>query len=118
MYPSVSVARPGSPTPLAVLATAAAGTALAFGLLQVSYVWTALFLVGLTVIAGSFVAKDAKLYWLLIFLVAIPINITKMFFFTPDDIDRLMRSHRLFVNEIVVLVWSSKPVADAVACSW
>ncbi|PYR70446.1 MAG: hypothetical protein DMF88_02840 [Acidobacteria bacterium] len=102
MYPSVSVARPGSPTPLAVLATAAAGTALAFGLLQVSYVWTALFLVGLTVIAGSFVAKDAKLYWLLIFLVAIPINITKMFFFTPDDIDRLMRSHRLFVNEIVV----------------
>jgi hypothetical protein len=73
-------------------------------LLQASAIWVLLILVGLVVFAASFVARNPRLYWLLIFLATIPLNINKMLGLEPDDLRRLRESYGLFVNEIEIPV--------------
>jgi predicted secreted protein len=81
------------------------GVAAAVGaavLMQLSAVWLALVSVGLLVFAGSFVARDAKVYWLSIFLAAVPLNITKLFFWSPEDVALIKQTFGIYINENLV----------------
>lgn len=85
-----------------VVGLALAATALLVGAMAGSPVWIALVVVGLIVFAGSFLARDLKVYWLSIFLVTLPLSINKMFFFEPSDLTALRQTYGLFINAIEV----------------
>src|SRR5258706_347363 len=74
----------------------------AVGLLQAPPVWIGLVAIGLLVFAGSLVASEAKLYWLTIFLATIPLAITKLFYWTPDDVALIKRTYGIYINENMV----------------
>lgn len=71
-------------------------------LMQLPLVWLALVTVGALVVCGSLVATNAKLYWLSIFLLAVPLNVTKLFFWSPEDVSLLKRQFHIYVNENMV----------------
>src|SRR3954471_24707237 len=71
-------------------------------LMQLPLVWVALVSVGLVVFCGSLIATDAKVYWLSIFLASVPLNITKLFFWTPDDVSGIKQQFEIYVKENVV----------------
>lgn len=77
-------------------------SALIVGALATSLVWLALLIAGLAVVTGSFLARDLKLYWLTVFLLTLPLNIKKMFFYEPEDVAALRRTYDLFINEVEV----------------
>lgn len=79
---------------------AAAGATLV--LMQASVVWVALIGVALLVLIGAFLVRDAKSYWLTIFLVCVPLNVSKLFFWTPEDVAALKVRYDIFVNENLV----------------
>jgi O-antigen ligase len=91
------------PTQLAIAAVigivAAGGAAM---LMQLSPVWMALFSAGLLVLCGSLLARDSKLYWLCIFIAAVPLNITKLFFWYPEDVAVMKQELGIYVNENLV----------------
>jgi hypothetical protein len=65
-------------------------------------VWIALFLGGLAVAILAFVATDARNYWLVVFLMALPLNIKKLLFVTPETIANIKETYHLYVIENVV----------------
>ena len=87
------------------VAAAVTGAIAAFAatvLLQLPVVWLALVAVGLLVFCGSLVARDAKIYWLSVFISAVPLNITKLFFWEPDDVALIKRQFAIYINENLV----------------
>ena len=71
-------------------------------LLQARPVWIALMTVGLCVFAWSLAVADAKVYWLTIFLATIPLNITKLFYWTPESVSVLKHAYGIVINETMV----------------
>lgn len=71
-------------------------------LMQLSPVWLGLVTIGLLVFCGSLVASDAKLYWLSIFLGSVPLSITKLFFWTPEDVTLIKQQFGIYINETMV----------------
>lgn len=75
--------RPGRPTALMVVlpvlvgALVAGASALLLG--YFTPIWTALVLVGGSVVVGSRLVKNSQTYWLALFLLAVPLNIHKKF---------------------------------------
>src|SRR5262245_18109853 len=87
------------------VAAAVIGAVAAFAatvLMQMSVVWMALVAVGLLVFCGAFIARDAKLSWLSVFLSSVPLNITKLFFWEPDDVALIKRQFGIYINENLV----------------
>lgn len=96
----LSVRTPGDRT-AAVLVGGAAGL-VAIVLLQASLTWILLISAGLVVLTGSFVVPRARPYWLAVFLATIPLNITKLFFWTPEDVEAIKRTYGIYINENLV----------------
>src|SRR4051812_36119590 len=71
-------------------------------LMQASLTWILLFAAGLLVLTGSFIVRSARQYWLAVFLATIPLNITKLFFWTPEDVEMIKRTYGIFINENLV----------------
>jgi hypothetical protein len=71
-------------------------------LLQASLTWILLLAAGLVVVTGSLVVRNARQYWLAVFLATIPLNITKLFFWTPEDVEVIKRTYGIFINENLV----------------
>jgi O-Antigen ligase len=71
-------------------------------LLQASLVWMALVVSGFLVLIGAFLIRDAKKYWLAVFVFSIPINITKLFFFTPAGVADLRMRYDLHQIDVLV----------------
>ena len=84
-----------------VVIGAAAGV-IAIVLLQASLTWILLIAAGLLVLTGSLVVRDARRYWLWVFLASIPFNITKLFFWTPEDVELIKRTYGIYINENLV----------------
>lgn len=71
------------PTVSRVLASVVGGAVIAGGVALIMAglkpVWTVLLLLGSVVLLGAAIVKDARLYWLALFLLALPLNIHKNF---------------------------------------
>ncbi len=73
-----------------------------FVLMHLTAVWVVLVLGGLIVLALSFLAPDKMEYWLVVFYLSLPLNITKMFFFSPEDVAELKAIYGVHAVENLV----------------
>jgi len=71
-------------------------------LLHTTMVWMALVIAGIVVVVVSFISRDLKLYWLAVFLTTIPLNITKLLFFSPEDVARMKEHYGVIAFENLV----------------
>src|SRR5688572_28929549 len=65
-------------------------------------VWIALFLAGFAVAILAFIAVDARHYWLVVFLMVVPLNIKKLLFFTPEQVADLKSTYNIYLIENLV----------------
>jgi hypothetical protein len=86
-------------------------SAVVFGLLAggviaaivtISKVWAVLAVGGLLLACGSLLSRNFKHYWMAVFLATLPFNLTKLIFFSPDEVAALKRELNLYVIENLV----------------
>ena len=100
--PPVALPRTDSSPALPAVVIGVAAALLAAAVLQLPLVWAALVSVGLLVMCGSILADDSTEYWFCVFLASIPLSITKLFFWSPDDVALIKRQLGIYVNETIV----------------
>jgi len=64
--------------------------------------WAILTLGGLCLTLGSLLSPSFKDYWIALFITTVPINVTKLIYYTPDEFAALKRTWHITVNENLV----------------
>lgn len=104
---------------LSVVAGAVASGAGALALSQLPFQWTLLVCLGMLAVLPTLIVKDVKLYWLILFLVSLPIQISKnLTNYVVDPLELVMNFGLPPSGNITIKVYPSDILLGALIVQW